>query len=52
MDRARMIAELEEYWYKLEAEIGEEVGDIPGAIHYYWSLSDEQLRWEYEEKIG
>ena len=52
MDRAQMIGELEEYWYRLEAEIGEEVGDIPSAIQYYWSLPYPHLVWEYEEKIG
>ena len=52
MDRARMISDLEEYWYKLQAEIGEEVGDIPAAVHYYWSLPDQLLLEEYNDKIG
>ena len=51
MDRAKMISDLEEYWYKLQADNPqEEVGDIPGAVMYYRTLPLDQLLAEWEEK--
>lgn len=53
IDRAKMIAELEDYWYDLQRQNpDEEIGDIPGAVMYYREISDQELVWEYEEKIG
>ena len=53
IDRAKMIAELEDYWYDLQRQNpDEEIGDIPAAVMYYREISDQELVWEYEEKIG
>lgn len=53
IDRAGMIAELEDYWYDLQRQNpDEEIGDIPAAVMYYREISDQELVWEYEEKIG
>ena len=51
-DRARMISELEDYWYALQEKNPDEPMDIPAAIHYYGTVSDEELSYEYKEKVG
>ncbi len=53
MRRDLMIGELELYWYDFYKQNPDEpVGDIPAAVHWYWSLSDEELLREYNSLIG
>ncbi len=52
MDRALMISQLEEYWYKQQAKYPEECMDIPSAVEYYWTIPMHELQWEYQDKIG
>jgi len=52
MDRALMISQLEEYWYKQQEKYPEESMDIPGAVEYYWAIPIHELLWEYNTLIG
>ncbi len=53
MNRFAIIARLEEYWYNFYKQNPDEpMGDIPAAVEYYWTLSDEMLLQEYNTLIG
>jgi len=51
LTKDQMLGQLEEYWYKLAEKHPEDAGDIPAAMHWYHSLSLEQLRSEYEHTV-
>ena len=50
--RAKMISDLEDYWNDVQERNPDEPMDIPAAIHYYHTLSDDDLKYEYNKKIG
>jgi hypothetical protein len=48
MTREEMIYALENYWYDFYKKNPDEpMGDIHAAVHWYHSLSDQHLLWEY-----
>ena len=49
MNRQAAINALQDYYYSLPEE---DQGDIPDAVHYWNTLTDEQLRWEFEDVLG
>ena len=52
MDYVEMLGDLEDYWLKMQQANPEEPMDIPAAMQYYRSLSDDELRDEYNAKFG
>lgn len=50
MDRYEMLDDLEQYWLKVQQENPEETMDIPAAMQYYRSCSDEELEYEHSRK--
>ena len=52
MTRDEILSALESHWYAVQAEYPDEAMDIPDAMHFYSTLSDEQLLREYNKQIG
>lgn len=52
VNRARLIADLEVYWYQQQAKNPDEPMDIPCAISYYHAMPTQHLVWEYEQYLG
>jgi hypothetical protein len=52
LSRHEMMFALEDYWYGMQEKYPDEPMDVPAAMEYYRTLSDEELADEYAEKIG